>query len=374
MSGIYIHIPFCKSKCAYCDFYSVVDRGMAGELVAAVAREAAMRREELDGDAVKTLYIGGGTPSQLSQEHIGKIVEAIGENYDFNLLQEFTIEVNPDDVTSGYIAGLASTGVNRVSMGAQSFVDAELAAIGRRHDAEGAVRAIEAIREAGISNLSIDLIYGLPGQTLPSWRKSLETACGLKPEHISCYCLSYEPGTKLHYMRDKGIIKECDEDDCVAMFKAALEVLGGNGYEHYEISNFCKPGMYSAHNLGYWNGAKYLGLGPGAHSYDGASRSANVANLSRYIRLISNGAPACERETLSAGERYDEHVMLGLRTRWGVSVSEIRAKFGDAMAEHFLAEAGRYTRSGRMESRGDRYVLTERGVMVADMIIRDVML
>lgn len=388
MAGIYIHIPFCKHKCAYCDFYSVVpagygkgagaSRSVAGKLttdsyVSAIVEEAIMRKRELGDEQVKTLYIGGGTPSVLEPEQIANVIKVLKEVYSIKYLKEFTIEVNPDDVSEEYIRSLVELGVNRISMGVQSFVDKELVAVGRRHTATQAIAAVESVRRAGIGNVSIDLIYGLPGQTLESWRNSLEIAVSLEVEHLSCYSLSYEPGTRLYYMLSKGLVKECDEDICINMFKVLLEVVKSNGYEQYEVSNFARDGHYSMHNSNYWNGTSYLGLGAAAHSYDGRVRRFNVANIKSYMKCVAEGRVAYDSEELTESERYDEYVMTRMRTMLGVNINDLGREFGDVLRDHFVQEAAKYVSSGSVVESGGYYRLTESGVMISDMIIRDLM-
>ena len=374
MAGIYVHIPFCRKKCSYCDFYSVVTTGKEDIYVEAIASELKLRKGELCGEPVRTIYIGGGTPSLLKSQNIGKIFKAIDDNLGCKRLEEFTIEVNPDDVTAEYVKELKAIGVNRISMGVQSFVDSELRSINRRHTAADAIDAVEVIGSCGISNISIDLIYGLPGQTLESWQFSMRQAVSLAVPHISCYNLSYEPGTQLYYMREKGKIKECSDDDCVAMFQVMLEILAKARYEHYEISNFALAGHYSRHNSSYWDGTPYLGLGAAAHSFDGCRiRSANVASVGGYIEKISSGQLACGREILSDEEIYNEFVMLGMRTRRGIAASELPGKFGQNLHRHFLEVISRYVASGLVEQSAGRYRLSRQGVMLADMVIRALM-
>lgn len=346
---------------------------MEERYVKALADELRMRKGELRGEAVKTLYLGGGTPSLLSPSHISCIADALRKEVGIDELEEFTIEVNPDDVSEEYISALAEIGVNRVSMGIQSFVDSELCAINRRHTAADAVEAVDNIRKAGIKNISIDLIYGLPGQTIETWQYSVERAVELDVQHISSYNLSYEEGTRLYFLRERGDIRECDEDTCVKMYERLVARLGEAGFEHYEVSNFAKPGRYSKHNSSYWNGTIYLGLGASAHSYDGDVRSYNVANVKRYMSEIEAGNIACERESATIDEKYDEYVMIRLRTKWGIDADNLMATFGEKYYEHFMKEAKPYIESGKMSCRGSRFCLTEAGVMISDMIIRDLM-
>lgn len=373
MAGIYVHIPFCKKKCIYCDFYSIGTRGLEDQYVNVLVDECAMRIDELGGNDVATLYIGGGTPSLLSPSQLDHLTSGIGRNVDLSKVEEFTIEVNPDDVTCAYISQLREIGVNRVSMGIQSFIDDELNIINRRHNAQQAEEAVAAIRSVGIENISIDLIYGLPGQTLDTWQFSLKKAIALRVPHISCYNLSYEEGTKLYRMRESGKLTECSDDLCIAMYHAMSRKLRENGYEHYEVSNFALPGMYSRHNSAYWTGDVYLGLGASAHSYDGVTRSYNVANARKYIELIASGNLACERETTTLEERYDEYVMIHLRTSRGVDSDELKLTFGSRFASHFMAEAQRHIDKGLLTEADGIYRLTDDGVMLSDMIIRDLM-
>ncbi len=373
MAGIYVHIPFCKRKCIYCDFYSIGAAGIEGRYVNALADELRMRKGELRGEAVKTLYFGGGTPSLLSPSQISRIADALRKEVGVDELEEFTIEVNPDDVSEEYIRALAEIGVNRVSMGIQSFVDSELRAINRRHSAADAVAAVDNIRKAGINNISIDLIYGLPSQTIETWRYSVEKAVELDIQHISSYNLSYEEGTRLYFLRERGDIQECDEEICVKMYEYLVARLADAGFEHYEVSNFAKPGRYSKHNSSYWNGSIYLGLGASAHSYDGDVRSYNVADVKRYLSEIEAGKLACEREYATIDEKYDEYVMIRLRTKWGIDVGELKATFGEKYYEHFMKESQSYIKSGKMSRDGTCCRLNEAGVMISDMIIRDLM-
>ena len=375
MAGIYVHIPFCASRCAYCDFFSTLRLADSGErYVEAVIAECGLRRDELFGEAIKTLYLGGGTPSQLPVSLLQRLVPGLRETLDLSGVEEFTVEANPDDVTPGWCAALPALGVNRVSMGVQSFEDPILRFIGRRHTARQAVEAVEKLREAGINNISIDLIYGLPGQTVTSWTQSVRQAIALRPQHISAYGLTYEEGTRLWWQRERGEVVEVPEERCLAMYRILVDELQAAGYEHYEISNFALPGYRSRHNSSYWNDTPYLGLGAAAHSYDGSVRRYNPANLQEYIDKITAGEPACGQEELTQWERYDERVMLGLRTADGVDADRLRHDFGDEAWQHFQREAARHIEAGHLRMTDDsRYVLTRDGIMLSDAIIRDLM-
>lgn len=375
MAGIYVHIPFCRSKCIYCDFYSIAARGMEADYVDALVAECRMRRSELANEPVRTLYVGGGTPSLLSPSLMQRLVTGIAQAVCLDDVEEFTVEVNPDDVSAPYISALHALGVNRVSMGVQSFIDDELRAINRRHTASQAIEAVAAIRQAGISNISLDLIYGLPGQSLASWQVSLSRAIALRVPHLSCYNLSYEEGTRLYRMRQAGTITECPDDDCIAMYDLLCHTLSRNGYEHYEVSNFALPAMHSRHNSSYWSGDIYLGLGAAAHSFDGiATRSFNIANARRYIADVSSGCLACERETATLHEQYDEYVMIHLRTSRGISEAEVLRLFGQPFLDHLNREARPFIARNLLTHAAGAYRLTHAAVMLSDSIIRSLML
>ena len=372
---MYVHIPFCASRCSYCDFFSTLEmKGVGAAYVDAVVAEAAMRRHELRGERMRTLYLGGGTPSQLPLPLLERLVKGLNGALELEHVEEFTVEANPDDVTAEWCAALRPLGVNRVSMGVQSFEDDILRAIGRRHNASQVTQAMANLHAAGITNVSIDLIYGLPGQTLESWTRTVEQAIALSPQHISAYGLTYEPGTRLWHQRERGEVIEVPEEQCLEMYRILVSLLEGAGYEHYEISNFALPGYHSRHNSSYWNDTPYLGLGAAAHSYDGKVRRSNPANLQEYIDKVMVGETACEQEELTRWERYDERVMLGLRTNQGVDANKLRNDFGNEAWRHFVKMAQGHITAGNLSISDDgRYVLTRDGIMLSDSIIRDLM-
>ncbi len=375
MAGIYVHIPFCASRCSYCDFFSTLRlKDVGADYVDAVVAEGGLRAAELRRAPVKTLYLGGGTPSQLPLPLLERLLDGLAGVFDLGGVEELTIEANPDDVTLDWCAALPRLGVNRVSMGVQSFEDRILRFIGRRHTARQAMDAVAHLRAAGIANISIDLIFGLPGQTLASWADSVSQALALQPQHISAYGLSYEPGTRLWQQRQCGQVVEVPEEVCLEMYRQLIERLSLAGYEHYEISNFALPGYCSRHNSAYWDETPYLGLGAAAHSYDGAVRRYNPCDLTDYINVIRSGRVACQEEPMQWWERYDERVMLGLRTAQGVDAHRLRLDFGDEAWRHFTSEASRHITAGNLNMTGDnRYVLTPGGIMLSDAIIRDLM-
>lgn len=368
MPGLYVHIPFCKSRCIYCGFYSTTASSAARRYVDDLCREIELRKGYL-GEPPTTIYIGGGTPSQLPAGLLGRLFGGI----DTSKAEEVTVECNPDDVTPGLAEALASMPVNRVSMGAQTFDDGRLRFIRRRHDAAEVAAAVACLRKAGISNISIDLMYGFPGETIEQWQADIEKALELCPEHISAYCLSYEEGTPLYSMLKNGTVSETDEETCRAMYYELADRMAAAGYEHYEISNFARPGFRSKHNSSYWSEVPYMGIGAAAHSYDGASRQWNVADINRYMLAIERGEVPTERELLDERERYNDRVMLSLRTSEGIDIGKLRHDFGEHYAELCLKAAGRYIADGLLERAGDRLRVARRGLFVSDMIMSDLM-
>lgn len=317
MAGIYIHIPFCKLRCIYCDFYSTTQSEKKTAYVAALCRELDQRKDYLQGERIETIYLGGGTPSQLEFKDFEQIFQTLHRLYDISPEAEITIEANPDDLTDEYVNMLRTFPFNRLSMGIQTFQENILRLLHRRHTAQQAVEAFERCRKAGFTNISIDLMYGLPGETLQTWEADLRQAVSMKPEHISAYHLIYEEGTVLWKLREQHRVEEADEDLSVSLFTQLIHKLKDYGYQHYEISNFCLPGMYSRHNSSYWTGKKYLGCGPSAHSYNGISRQWNVSSLDRYIEQVNNGETYFEVEELDLYTRYNDFVITTIRTMWG---------------------------------------------------------
>lgn len=335
--------------------------------------EARLRKSEIGGEHVSTLYFGGGTPSVMPLNLMSRLVEGLDNVFDLSHVEEFTIEVNPDDVTAGYITALRSMGANRVSMGVQSFNDNELRAINRRHSAQQAKDAVLTIKDAGIDNISIDIIYGLPGQSIDSWQHNVEQAIKLDVQHISAYCLSYEKGTRLWVMREQGRVKEVSDELCVAMYNLLVKRLKEAGFEHYEISNFALPGYHSRHNSSYWNFTPYLGLGAAAHSYDGTARRYNPSSIKEYNEKLSNGIPAFLEESLDERERYDEEIMLRLRTSNGLDTDIIKQHYGTEAYKALLLKAKPYIEQGLLRKEQNTLILTPDGVMLSDNIISNLM-
>lgn len=335
--------------------------------------EARLRHGEIEGQAIRTLYLGGGTPSLLPINLMKELVEGLNTIFDLSHVEELTIEVNPDDITTSYITALRSMGVNRVSMGVQSFNDSELQAINRRHSAQQAIDAVKAIKDGGIGNVSIDLIYGLPGQSLDSWQRNVERAIELDVRHISAYCLSYEHGTRLWVMREQGKVQEASDEMCIDMYNLLVKRLKEAGFEHYEISNFALPGYRSRHNSSYWNFTPYIGLGAAAHSYDGTVRRYNPASIKEYNEKLSDCIPAYHEESLDERERYDEEVMLRLRTSDGLDTDLIKQHYGLKAYDALLIKAKSFIDQGLLRKDRGSLILTNDGVMLSDNIISNLM-
>jgi len=366
MAGLYIHIPFCHAKCAYCDFYSVARPDRADEFTEALLQEYDARRNEISQP--ETIYIGGGTPSSLPVKLLDRIMNILP----LGKTREITMEVNPEDVTGEFTRWLASSPVNRVSMGVQSLNDMELEAIGRRHSAAGAINACHTLREAGISNLSLDLIFGLPSQTVESWNDTLTRLLELKPEHLSAYALMLEKGTRLWAMRQAGKLHTATDEDVSRMYSSLCSKAAEAGYEHYEISNFARKGYRSIHNSSYWNLTPYLGLGPGAHSFDGEIRRYNPGTLTAYLRSPRNHT-VIEEETQR--ERVNDYIMVRLRTSEGLSIDEVAKIATTRMVEEVKRNALRHIRRGYLVSAGNKtWRIPEKHFLVADTVISDLML
>ena len=346
MEGIYIHVPFCKTRCAYCDFFSTTLHDMKSRYVDALCQELVMRRNYLHDAPIGTLYFGGGTPSQLSESDFHSIFNQIEEVYGLEACEEITLEANPDDLTDDYVEMLTTLPFNRISMGIQTFHEPTLQLIGRRHTAQEAIEAVRRCQQHGFTNISIDLIYGLPGETLEQWKEDLLMAFSLKVQHLSAYHLTYEQGTRLWQMLQRKEICEVDEDTSVELFRILCEEMQKASYEHYEISNFALPNFRSRHNSAYWHEVPYLGCGPGAHSFDGDSREWNVSSLPKYIEALEQGQRNYEQETLYKDTRYNEFIMTRLRTCEGFSLNDLQQRFGQAYYDYCLHLATPYTRQG----------------------------
>ena len=373
MAGIYIHIPFCKRRCIYCDFFSTTQSEKKSTYIHALCQELDMRKDYLEGEDIETIYLGGGTPSQLTQKELEEIFSSLYNIYKVKEDAEITLEANPDDLTPEYIHMLRTLPINRISMGIQTFQEETLKLLHRRHTAQQAIEAVKHCREAGFQNISIDLMYGLPGETLETWKEDLQQAIALHPEHISAYHLIYEEGTALWKLREQKQVEEADEDLSVTLFKTLIEELTHAGYEHYEISNFCLPGLHSRHNSSYWTGKKYLGCGPSAHSFNGTSRQWNVASLDKYIQSIQQGKLDYEIEEQDIYTRYNDFVITTIRTHWGMSLSHLRSTYGENLYQYCLRMAKPHLEQGVLEIKEDTLKLTKEGIFISDGIMSDLL-
>jgi oxygen-independent coproporphyrinogen-3 oxidase len=341
MSGIYIHIPFCKQACHYCDFHFSTSLKKKDEMVLALAKEIALRKNEFKDEIVETIYFGGGTPSILEVADIRLLIDTVYQNYKVINNPEITVEANPDDLTETRITELSHNQINRLSIGIQSFFEVDLKLMNRAHNSEEAKKCLE-IATKHFDNISIDLIYGVPGMSNEKWLQNIETALSFNVPHISSYALTVEPKTALHSFIQKGIIPQPDDEVAQEHFHLLVDKLEQNGFIHYELSNFGKENYFSKNNSSYWLGKKYIGIGPSAHSYNGVSRSWNVANNSVYLKSIAENHLPSETETLTKTDRYNEYVMTGLRTVWGISLDRIEREFGKTYLDYLNQQAAKY--------------------------------
>jgi oxygen-independent coproporphyrinogen-3 oxidase len=371
MAGIYLHIPFCKKRCHYCDFYSSTNINNKEALVQGIIKELQIRSNYLQSDNIQTIYFGGGTPSLLTASDFKSIFEEIGKYYTLELGSEITVEANPDDLTPDYLLELQKLGVNRLSIGIQSFFDDDLMLMNRRHTVQQGIDAIENAVKAGIDNISIDLIYGLPGLTAEKWSKNLEMAFQLPIKHLSSYHLTYEPGTVFYKWLKKSRLVEIDEESSWQQFEMLNNYAVQNGFKHYEISNLALDGYYSRHNCSYWSGEPYLGLGPSAHSFNGDSRQWNVSNVEAYLKAIEEGRVDIEKEVLTPTEKHNEFVMTNLRTQWGLNLIQYEVLFGKKQKTDLLKYLESSQIKGLVTIQNEIATLTLKGMFVSDSIMAD---
>lgn len=371
MAGIYIHIPFCKQRCGYCAFYSSTLYNIKEEYVDALCNELRMRKEYLKGETVETIYLGGGTPSTLTISQLQKICDTVYATYPVSDTPEVTIECNPDDLTPEFLKQLKTMPFNRISMGVQSFNDMQLKRLGRRHNAEKACSAVKNARAAGFGNISIDLMFALPGSTKEEWMHDLETAISLKPDHLSAYNLMYEEGTPLYNSLQRGEFKELSEEENLEQFQMLINSMKAAGYRHYEISNFALPGRESRHNSSYWNDTPYIGCGAAAHSYGGTSREWNIADIKEYIKGINSGKRNFEIEHLNEEERYNDTILTRLRTADGIPLAWMEKKFSNKLNTYMLRAAEKEVALGNLKEENGHLSLTEKGIFISDAVIRE---
>ncbi|MDD4922696.1 MAG: radical SAM family heme chaperone HemW [Bacteroidales bacterium] len=373
--GLYIHIPFCKSKCFYCDFFSVSQWNRKKELLEALMLEIKTESSFLGvaRPALRTIYFGGGTPSMLDKEDFENLFFTIEAHYDISHCEEITLEANPDDLSPDYIRMLRGLPFNRISIGVQSFQDNELRAINRRHSAMQASEAIKNCRKLGFDNISLDLMYGLPGQTMESFEASIEVAVKLPVTHISSYALSWEEGSVLFEKREQGLLVQTEDEILETCYFKLIERLKAAKFVQYELSNFALPGFESRHNSSYWKGTPYLGVGPGAHSYSGSVRRMNVRSIEKYIHGIEEGMPCREAENLDADTRYNDMIITRLRTLEGLSLSELGHLFGQEKLDYCLKNAAKSIGNGFLAIKDDRLRLQKKGFFIADTIFSDLL-
>ena len=370
MSGIYIHIPFCKQACHYCDFHFSTSLKKKDEMVLAIANELKLRKSEFEKEIVETIYFGGGTPSVLQVADLRFLIETVYENYSVSQTPEITLEANPDDLTEERIIEFSQTKINRLSIGIQSFFEDDLKLMNRAHNSEEAKKCLE-IATQYFDNISLDLIYGIPGMTNDIWKKNIETALSFGVPHISSYALTVEPKTALHKLIQTGKIEKPNDDVAQEHFSILVEQLEANDFIHYELSNFGKENYFSKNNSSYWLGKKYIGIGPSAHSYNGISRSWNVSNNSLYIKALQENQLPNEVEILSITDRYNEYVMTGLRTIWGVSLDKIKIEFGSIYADYLTTQIQKFLKDDLVFIDENVLKPTKKGKFLTDGIASD---
>jgi len=372
MAGVYIHIPYCRQACRYCDFHFVVSVWQKKELLPFILKEIEERNSYLGNEEIKTIYFGGGTPSVMEIGDLNAIIESIYRFYKVSPEAEFSFEANPEDLKSSYLKDLRKTGINRLSIGIQSFQDSDLELMHRIHNGKQAEESVKFAQDNGFENISIDLIYGIPRQESGSWEKNLDTAFNMGVQHFSAYHLTYEEGTIFDHWRKKGRINTITEEESLKQFKTLINKAAEHSFEHYEISNFALKGFESQHNKSYWEQKKYLGIGPSAHSYDLKSRRWNVRNNNKYMEAMHSGREYFETEILTPENRYNEFIMTSLRTTMGVNSLKIKEQFGEERAKFFTSKIQKFADSGHVTIEHDIYKLSIDGIFIADHVIEGV--
>lgn len=374
MAGIYIHIPFCKQRCTYCDFYTQVAPQLIPDLVDALIKEMHLRKDYLSNEIVETIYFGGGTPSLLTKNQFASIFETIFKLFNVSKHPEITFEANPDDLNIDFFDDIASLPFNRISIGIQSFDDLSLKSLNRRHDGKQAIEAVKNAQSFGYKNISIDLIYGLPNQSIENWLEQLKRAFELNVQHISIYGLTYETGTRLYKQRERGEINVVSDEEMINMYQIMLKAMNENGFEAYEISNFALAGFRSQHNSSYWKLKTYLGLGPSAHSFKDTVRQWNISSTKKYIQAINAQENCFESENLSLNDRYNDYIMISLRTCEGIDTKYIQDNFGENYYTFCMSNALKYIDSKKLILRNSSLELSLEGIHISNLIISDLMI
>ena len=370
MSGIYIHIPFCKQACHYCDFHFSTSLKKKDDLLNALVKELELRKDEFKNQTVETIYFGGGTPSLLTKDEIELIINSVYKNYKVVENPEITLEANPDDLSKEQVSSLANTEINRLSIGIQSFFEDDLKLMNRAHNTKEAKQCLDEATKH-FQNISVDLIYGIPGLSNERWIENIETVLSYNIPHISSYALTVEPKTALETFIKKGVIKNVDDDLAQEQFHILIEKLEAAGFVHYELSNFGKPEYFSKNNSAYWLGKPYLGIGPSAHSFNGNERGWNVRNNSKYIKSLEQNIVPIETETLSITDKYNEYVMTGLRTVWGVSLEKVEQDFGQQYKNYLLEHSQKHINEHLLYLDNNKLLVTKKGKFLSDGIASD---
>ena len=368
MSGIYVHIPFCRQACTYCDFHFSTSLQSVDKMIASLEKEIIFRKNYLHNEDVETIYFGGGTPSLIETRFINRLMRVIRKEYNVSTEAEVTVEANPDDLTIEKCEQLYSAGVNRLSIGIQSFSDADLKFMNRAHNSKQALTSVKNARLAGFKNISIDLIYGIKQSEPGQWEYNLNMALNLGVEHLSCYALTIEPRTALADMIRKKKVAPPDDEKTISEFEKLMHRAAVGGFEHYEISNFARDKKYSKHNTSYWQRKKYLGIGPSAHSYNGMSRQWNVSNNQMYIKSLNENIIPFEIEELSESNKFNEYILTSLRTIWGINILLVESEFGQLRKGELLKQIQKFINEGMIISSGNNFILTKEGKFFADRI------
>ena len=373
MSGIYIHIPFCKKACHYCNFHFSTNQNSKSAFIKAVCNELVLRKSEYISEEIQSIYFGGGTPTVLEVSELDMILQVVYKHYKVSDTPEITLEANPDDLDLEKIKRLANTKINRLSIGIQSFHESDLTAMNRAHNADEAKKCLE-IATAYFDNITIDLMFGMPSMTVEQWRQNLQTAFAYGIKHLSCYALTVEPKTALEHFIRKGSHPPMDDELSAKHFEVLVEETSKQGLTHYETCSFGHSGFFSRHNMSYWLGKTYMGVGPSAHSFDGAKRSWNVSNNSKYIKALEADELPFESEVLSVENRFNEYIMTGLRTIWGISLEKIETDFGTKIKEQLLQDSKKFITSNTLEIEDDHIKITHAGKFLSDGIASDLFL
>lgn len=371
MAGIYFHIPFCKSRCTYCDFYKTTDTSKISSLIDALQMELTLRNDYLNERTIQTIYFGGGTPSLLSANQISNLLNECKKMYSISDEAEITLEANPDDLEINYLHQLRNVGINRLSIGIQTFSAQGLKLMNRRHTPDQAIDAVKNAQIAGFDNISVDLIYGIPHMENEQWQANLDTIFKMNIQHLSAYHLTYHRNTVLWKRLKKGTIREIDEQQSVEQFEMLSATAEKNGFIQYEVSNFALPGYFSKHNSSYWKQTEYIGIGPSAHSFNMQNRQWNVSNLEMYLSSILEGKVPCETEILSTNDKFNDYIITSLRTIWGVDMQYVEQNFGNKLLSYLIKMATKYIDNEQLSIDSNKMFLTKKGIFISDKIMSD---